>query len=115
MDKTTRATTVICLKGRLHEFGPQLEHAGPDVLYVGRRLTMGGWNLPESVWANPFTVKDSGSPERAVERYVEWAENRYLLRRLPELRGRVLACWCGPGAPCHARYLADRADGRASR
>lgn len=40
---------------------------GCDV-YIGRRMTMGGWSLPASPWANPFSVKGRGSAE-AVRRY----------------------------------------------
>jgi hypothetical protein len=25
-------------------------------VYIGRRMTMGGWNLPQSKWHNPFTI-----------------------------------------------------------
>lgn len=28
-----------------------------------------------------------------------------ILRRLPELRGKDLACWCPAGSPCHADIL----------
>jgi len=30
--------------------------------------------------------------------------------RVPELRGRDLACWCKPGAPCHADVLLEIAN-----
>ncbi|MGW4564166.1 hypothetical protein ACWEN3_17705 [Streptomyces sp. NPDC004561] len=36
---------VIDVRGRIHEFGPRLEHAPEDVVHVGRRRTMGGWGL----------------------------------------------------------------------
>lgn len=29
---------------------------------------------------------------------------------LPQLRGKNLACWCKPGAPCHADVLLDLAN-----
>ena len=31
--------------------------------------------------------------------------------RLPELRGKNLACWCKPGSPCHADVLLEIANG----
>lgn len=63
-------------------------------------------------WGNPFTVRDCGSAEAAVEKY------RLRLREgtLPavgrhapvtvadiraELAGRDLACWCGLADACH--------------
>lgn len=45
------------------------------------------------------------------------AHFRAIVERLPELRGKTLGCWCGewrPGDPplgCHARVLAELADG----
>ena len=32
-----------------------------------------------------------------------------ILRAIPLLRGKNLACWCAPGAPCHADVLLDLA------
>lgn len=34
-----------------------------------------------------------------------------VLRELPRLRGRDLACWCGPGEDCHADVLLALANG----
>lgn len=33
-----------------------------------------------------------------------------ILARLPELRGKNLACWCKPGDPCHADVLLELAN-----
>lgn len=33
-----------------------------------------------------------------------------ILQRLPELRGKNLACWCKPGEPCHADVLLELAN-----
>ena len=49
---------------------------GCDV-YIGRRFTQGGWDLPQSVFANPFKVKTKPSQtgaeyftrEEAIQRY----------------------------------------------
>lgn len=106
-------TSVLCLKGRLREWGPSLEHAPAGHLYVGRRMTMGGWRLPQSVWANPFSVKKSGGATCAVTGYWMWllADEQTPLREriVPELRGKTLLCWCKTG-PCHAVLLATWAD-----
>lgn len=76
---------------------------GCDV-YIGRRWTMGGWNLPGSIWANPFAVKQYGR-ERALMEYENYIRtNPELIRRLPELRGKVLGCFCKPEA-CHGDIL----------
>lgn len=101
-------TTVINLRGRLADFGPRLDRAPAELLYVGRRAFVGGWQLKASPWANPFPV--TTSPEEAVRRYA-WRLRHHaaLLRHVGELRGRTLACWCVP-LPCHARLLALLAD-----
>lgn len=79
---------------------------GCDV-YIGRQCTMGGWNLQRSKWANPFSVKECGSAEVAVVRYREWIfKQPQLLQQLSELRGKVLGCWCKPGA-CHGDVLIE--------
>ena len=84
-------------------------------VYIGRRMTMGGWNLPASPWANPFTARECGSRAGAARRYEEWLKNERpdLLARLPELRGKRLGCWCKPDA-CHGDVLARLADGGPS-
>jgi hypothetical protein len=33
-----------------------------------------------------------------------------IIARLPELRGKNLACWCKPGEPCHADVLLELAN-----
>ena len=108
----TPCTTSVCLKGRLREFGASLQlPAAAGVVYVGRRMSMGGWRLAASDWANPFRAQKVGGAARAVELYAKWLpEQAELLRRLPELRGRRLACWCPADVVCHARHLAGLVD-----
>jgi hypothetical protein len=109
-----RATTVVNLKGRVHENGGQCPEG---VVYIGRRMTrrLGGWDLPESKWANPFKIDTPGRPghgtrEEALARYREHVLLDPELRAaLPELRGEVLGCWCTP-LPCHGGVLAALAD-----
>lgn len=38
------------------------------------------------------------------------ARRDLILTRLPDLRGRDLACWCKPGCPCHADVLLELAN-----
>ena len=80
-------------------------------IYIGRRMTMGGWDLPESDWANPFTVKEHGSREVVCQMYEEYLFEKRpdLLARLGELKGRTLGCWCAP-KECHGHVLARLAD-----
>ena len=49
---------------------------------------MGGWNLKSSKWANPFTVKECGTVEVAIEKYRDYVLHNYnLLKDLHELEG----------------------------
>lgn len=84
----------------------------PFDVYIGR----------PSEWGNPFTHKDGttaefkcASVEEAVQKYREWIQTQpQLLRKLPELKGKVLGCWCktkkNPNALCHGDVLAELAD-----
>lgn len=100
------ATTVVDMHG--HRDDPEFA----DVVYVGRRMTQGGWNLQAHPLANPYRVGAHGDIAEVVERYGTWLdENPELVARwLPELRGKRLGCWCAEDQPCHARVLAARAD-----
>ncbi|MEU0783476.1 DUF4326 domain-containing protein [Streptomyces sp. NPDC006173] len=104
-------TTVITLKGRIREYGPRLERAPQGLVYVGRRWSLGGWDLPAHPLANPFSVQRYGGREAAVAAYL-----RLLLRRpdlvvqARKLQGATLGCWCAPDL-CHAHVLAEVADG----
>ncbi|VTS05271.1 DUF4326 domain-containing protein [Tuwongella immobilis] len=56
-------------------------------------------------WGNPFRVTASAPREVVVIQYLHWiATQRELLRDLPQLRGKVLGCWCAPEA-CHGHVL----------
>lgn len=75
-------------------------------VYIGRECQQGGWNLMESKWVNPFTIKREGSAKKAIEKYASYLnEKPELLAALPELRGKTLGCWCAP-SPCHGDILA---------
>jgi len=88
---------------------------------------------PGRIWGNPFTIADAVEvaqvrPDRAqrfvVECFGHWlrgdrqnwmgpesdAAAALILSRLPELRGKNLACWCRPGTPCHADVLLELAN-----
>ena len=82
----------------------------PFDVYIGRGRG--------SKWGNPFTHKQGrtlarfrvATVEEALEKYEAWLRSQpELMAALPELRGRVLGCWCKPG-PCHGDVLARLAD-----
>jgi hypothetical protein len=82
------------------------------VIYVGRPVFSGGWNLEGHPLANPFRISSFRTVAQSVAQYEDWLEDQgdLLAYWLPRLRGRRLGCWCSPGSPCHARVLARRAD-----
>ncbi len=109
-------TKVINLKGRLQEFGPRLEHAPKNVVHVGRRLTRGGWDLPQHPLYDPFRIDtpkkrhDGMTRAEVMAKYREYLMERPdLLAQVPKLR-KTLACWCAPEL-CHADILAEVAEG----
>lgn len=81
---------------------------GCDV-YIGRRCMMGGWNLPQSKWANPFRLQDyEGNIDLVLKKYKEYILSKpELIQSLHELKGKVLGCWCmkKPTDKCHGQIL----------
>ena len=76
-------------------------------VYIGRRMTMGGWKLKDSAWFNPFKLADyENSREKVLERYENWIRNERpdLMKRLSELENKTLGCWCKPKS-CHGDVL----------
>ncbi len=78
-----------------------------------------GWRMPEGavyvgrpgIFGNPFST---------AEEFREWIccvasltltrEWQECLDRIPELRGKDLACWCPLDQPCHADVLIELAN-----
>ena len=71
-------------------------------VYIGR----------PSIWGNPFSHKENTlaafktkTSEEAVKKYEEWVlTQQNLLEKLPELKGKILGCWCSP-LQCHGDVL----------
>jgi hypothetical protein len=64
-------------------------------IYIGRG----------SKWGNPFVIGEHGTREEVISKYEEWIRNNpSLLDDLPELKDKVLGCWCAP-KPCHGDVL----------
>jgi hypothetical protein len=87
-------------------------------IYIGRPMPMARYpDLNATGWGNPFRV---GVGVSAIAAYRNWLwKTPALLERLPELRGKVLGCWCAPkggivsnlhGETCHGEVLAWLAD-----
>lgn len=107
-------TTIYDLDG--NDIGKGYMEGFKKVLYVGRKIAMGGHNLPESLLHNPYKPgqkidgkKISGA--RCVELYENLLKKR--IREDPEkwftllrkCEGKVLGCWCKKPKPCHTDTL----------
>jgi hypothetical protein len=69
-------------------------------LYVGR----------PSKWGNPFVMKNEEERDKVISQYRDWLLLQPdLLKELPTLKDKILACWCAPKA-CHADVLAELAN-----
>lgn len=62
-------------------------------------------------WGNPFEMPHDGDRDTVIHNYASHflPFKPSLLSRIPELRGKALACWCAPD-PCHANILKEMAD-----
>jgi hypothetical protein len=71
-------------------------------VYIGR----------PSKWGNPFAIGKDGTREQVIEKYRSWIPTQpELIAALPELKDKVLGCWCAPKA-CHGDVLAELAKSR---
>lgn len=74
-------------------------------MYIGR----------PSKWGNPFEIGRDGDRETVIRKYREWILTQpNLMAALPELRGKVLGCWCSPKA-CHGDVLVSLANAEPIR
>jgi hypothetical protein len=82
----------------------------PFDIYIGRptrvRLSVAvPWH--DMKWGNPFIINIHGSRLEVVAKYRIWLpEQEELMAALPELKDKVLGCWCAP-FPCHGDVLAE--------
>jgi len=103
-------------KDRSKVFVVHCKKAKYDV-YVGR----------PTIFGNVFSHKNdtkalykTKTQEEAVEKYAEWiATQEEILVEIPNLKGKILACWCAPTKGltcdekpyiCHAQVLAELAN-----
>ena len=78
-------------------------------VYIGRANRR--YRLAASPWANPYREGRDGDRERVIAKYEDWLRSQpALMAALPELRGKVLGCWCAP-EPCHGDVLLRLANG----
>jgi hypothetical protein len=64
-------------------------------IYIGRG----------SKWGNPFIIGCDGDREEVIPKYEAYImSSPHLIKALPELRDKILGCWCAP-KPCHGDIL----------
>ena len=64
-----------------------------------------------SPWGNPFRIGRDGDRSAVLRRHERWLRDQHhLLRRIGELRGRNLVCFCAP-LGCHGHLLLRLANG----
>lgn len=90
-----------------------------------------GWRMPENTvkvdrstrWGNPMRAVGSYTAQHAVRDFRRWINLKgraftfggsgtppTIKAIKHDLRGKNLACWCKPGAPCHADVLLEIAN-----
>lgn len=66
-------------------------------IYIGR----------PSKWGNPFVIGRDGDRLEVIRKYRDWIVTQpELMAALPELKGKILGCWCRP-AFCHGDVLME--------
>ncbi len=76
-----------------------------------QRKRIKGWKMPPNTVSvtrpGPWGNYD-GTTRQAFEdglASMSNADRAFYFDKLKELRGKNLACWCAPGAPCHGDVL----------
>lgn len=72
----------------------------PYDVYIGR----------PSKWGNPFVIGRDGTRHEVIRKYNDYLLTQpELVAQLPELKGKILGCWCAP-LPCHGDILMEIAN-----
>ncbi len=95
----------MCLKGTKKTLGASLENIPENMIYIGKEMHTGGWNLQASKWANTYSINNFGR-DLAMDNYKKDILNNPELYNLDELKNKTLACWCSP-EPCHGDILIE--------
>ena len=119
-------TNVVCVK--VGDIRPQYNNleewmSNPNNVYIGRKgvvfvqnhLKKYRYPKEDSVWANPFKIKDDMTREDVINMYRNYIVdklNRGEISReqLLQLKGKTLGCWCKEGGkdiPCHGDVLVE--------
>ncbi len=102
----------------VEEGDPRIVHCKRDPfdVYIGRLpAPEGAGPGSDGRWGNPFKAGRDGTRQEVIAKYERWLlDQPELMRQLPELRGKVLGCWCAPKA-CHGDVLVRLSNARLPR
>lgn len=72
-------------------------HKEPFDVYIGRG----------TIWGNPYRSGIDGTRDEVIEKYRVYAlNNKEIMSRLCELKGKILGCSCKP-KKCHGDVLVE--------
>lgn len=64
----------------------------------------------QTKWGNPFIIGKDGTRADVINKYEKYIKgNPDLMAALPELKNKILGCWCAPQA-CHGDILVRLSD-----
>lgn len=80
--------------------------------YIGRKSYK--FNLPQSIFANPFPLKEDEPRGATIDKYKKWLWEQLLEEKITKkdilaLEGYDLVCYCAP-LPCHGNVLKSAFD-----
>ena len=74
-----------------------------NFVYIGRDYL----EFKDEGWGNPFHIGVDGNRKEVLRKYREWVKGQpHLIARLPELKDKILGCWCKPYS-CHGDVLVE--------
>lgn len=82
----------------------------PRVVHCQRDNTYDVYIGRPSKWGNPYVIGRDGTRHEVIKKYRKYLlQHPELIEALPELKGKVLGCWCSPKA-CHGDVLVELAN-----
>ena len=79
----------------------------PSHIYIGCNIRkyLKDYNKKDSIWCNPFITYDLSREEtnKYYETFVR--SNPHMIKKLTELKNKVLGCWCETMELCHGQVL----------
>ncbi len=92
-----------------------IKQAPANALYCGRVNKT--YNVEQSKWANPYVIGKDGDRAAVIEKHRLWINSQpELLAALPELKDKVLSCWCDVRKEaCHCETLIELSESRHIR